>query len=129
MHPLPDDVLALMRCVIELVDLLYWKPVPYKGSKGDEILAQRALLKRKKPERTGTSSKPQYTETLSGQESGIECPSTTKAWKSSRRLRRLDWLADADLETRGLMEVSGYGAPSLLFNLRIYQAAIFPPRH
>ncbi len=37
-HPpttaLPDDVLALMRRVVELVDLLYWVPVPTKGSKG-----------------------------------------------------------------------------------------------
>ncbi|KAF8716714.1 hypothetical protein AX14_012221 [Amanita brunnescens Koide BX004] len=37
-HPpttaLPDDVLALMRRVVELVNLLYRVPVPTKGSKG-----------------------------------------------------------------------------------------------
>lgn len=54
-HPpttaLPDDVLALMRRVVEPVDLLYWVPAPTKGSKGYTILADRALLKRKNPER------------------------------------------------------------------------------
>jgi hypothetical protein len=32
MIPLPDDVLALMGHIIELVDLLFWVPVPMKGS-------------------------------------------------------------------------------------------------
>jgi hypothetical protein len=29
--PLPDDVLDFMHLTVELVDLLYWKPVPTKG--------------------------------------------------------------------------------------------------
>ncbi|RDB28945.1 hypothetical protein Hypma_016031 [Hypsizygus marmoreus] len=37
--PLPDDVLALMRRTMYLVDLLYWRPVPTKGSVGEAIAA------------------------------------------------------------------------------------------
>lgn len=37
--PLPDDVMELIHRTIELVDLLYWKPVPAKGSKGEKFLA------------------------------------------------------------------------------------------
>ena len=121
-HPpttaLPDDVLALMRRVVELVNLLYWVPVPTKGSKGYAILAERALLKRKNPERAGRSSQPQYTETISGEEGGVKGPS--KALKLSKRFRRLEWLASADLETRkayGSALMSGHGTPSLLFDL------------
>jgi hypothetical protein len=36
--PLPDDVLDLMHLTIELVDLIYWKPVPTKGSQGEAIV-------------------------------------------------------------------------------------------
>jgi hypothetical protein len=37
---LPDDVLVLMRRVLKLVDLLYWGPMPTKGSKGEAIRAE-----------------------------------------------------------------------------------------
>jgi hypothetical protein len=114
----PDDVLVLMRRVVELVDLLYWMPVPMKGLKGSVILAERALLKCKSPERTRRSSQPQYTETISGEEGGVEGPS--KALKSSKHFRRLDWLASADLDTRkayGSALMSGHGTSSLLFDL------------
>lgn len=33
--PLPDDVLELMHLTVELVHLLYWEPVPTKGSQGE----------------------------------------------------------------------------------------------
>jgi len=119
MTALPDDVLALMRRVVELVDLLYWKPKPTKGSKGDAIVAERMLLKRKNPERAGRSSQPKYIETTSEEESGMGSPTPSKAGKMSKRGRRLDWLADADVETRkayGSALMSGHGTPSLLFN-------------
>jgi hypothetical protein len=115
---LPDDVLALMRRVVELVDLLYWVPVPTKGSKGSAILAEWALLKCKSPERARRSSQPQYTETISGEEGGVEGPS--KPLKSSKHFRRLDWLASADLDTwkaYGSALMSGHGTSSLLFDL------------
>jgi len=38
--PLPADVLDLMHLTVELVDLLYWKPVPTKGSQGEAELAK-----------------------------------------------------------------------------------------
>lgn len=40
--------MALIPRVIELAGLLYWVPVPTKGSKGDATLAERTLLKQKK---------------------------------------------------------------------------------
>ncbi|RDB27894.1 hypothetical protein Hypma_002215 [Hypsizygus marmoreus] len=42
--PLPDDVVALMRRTMDLVDLIYWIPVPKKGSPGEEIVAERMGL-------------------------------------------------------------------------------------
>ena len=97
--PLPDDVLALMRRVIELVDLLYWTPVPTKGSEGYAIVAERAPLK--------------STEAASDEEGGMEgSPTPSKASKVSKRSRRLPWPADADLETRkayGTALMCGHG--------------------
>jgi hypothetical protein len=37
--PLPDDVLDLMHLAVELVDLLYWKPMPTKGSPGEAVFS------------------------------------------------------------------------------------------
>jgi hypothetical protein len=119
--PLPDDILELLHRVVDLVDLLYWMPVPTKGSKGCAMQAERALLKRKNPERAGRSSQPQYTETRSDEEGGMEDSLTPiKAWKLPKRSRLPDWLADADVETRkayGTALMSGHGTPSLLFDL------------
>jgi hypothetical protein len=109
-HPptfaLPDDVLTLMRRVVELVDLLYWAPVPTKGSKGEAILAERALLRHNNPE----GARRYLT---SGGESG-EGPPIPIAWKWSGRSRRL--AAYADLETRkayGSALMSGHDKLSL----------------
>jgi hypothetical protein len=38
--PLPSDILNLMHRTVELVELIYWKPFPEKGTKGHDILAQ-----------------------------------------------------------------------------------------
>ena len=118
---LPDDVLALMRRVVELVDLLYWVPVPTEGSKGYAMQTQRAFMKRKNPERAGRSSQPQYTETTSDEEGGIKgLPTPTEAWKLAKRSRRIDWLTFPDVESRkayGSALMSGHGTPSLLFDL------------
>jgi hypothetical protein len=38
--PLPADVLNLMHLTVELVNLLYWIPVPTKGSQGEVELAE-----------------------------------------------------------------------------------------
>jgi hypothetical protein len=129
-HPpptaLPDDVLALMRRVEELVDLLYWVPEPTMGSKGHAILTQRALMKRKIPERAGRPSQPLNTETTSDVESGVEGPPPTKASKRSR------WLASLDLETRmayGRALMSGHGSPLSSVLPVNTEACIFPSRH
>ena len=39
--PLPPDVLNLMHLTVELVDLLYWHPVPTQGSPGYPVFAER----------------------------------------------------------------------------------------
>ena len=114
---LPDDVLALMRRVVELVDLLYWVPVPTEGSKGYAMQTQRAFMKRKNPERAARSSQPQYTEATSDEEGGMKSlPTPTEAWKLAKRSRRIDWLAFPDVESRkahGSALMSGHGIPSL----------------
>ena len=93
-----------------------------KGNqKGHTISAERPLLKRKNSERDGRPSQPQYTETASDEEVGMDLPTPSKAWKMSKRPRRqLDWLADADVETRkayGSYLMSGHGTPFSLFDL------------
>jgi hypothetical protein len=38
---LPTDVLTLMDRTNELVELLYWKPIPTKGSRGEMVFAPK----------------------------------------------------------------------------------------
>jgi hypothetical protein len=46
--PLPADVLDLMHRTIDLVNLIYWRPVPMKGTKGyEELVKVEPLLKMK----------------------------------------------------------------------------------
>jgi hypothetical protein len=42
--PLPADVLSLMHLTVELVHLLYWRPVPTKGSEGEAVAKSRPNL-------------------------------------------------------------------------------------
>lgn len=118
---LPGDILTLIHHVVELVDLLYWVPVPTKGLKGYMILAERALLKHKNPERAGRSSQPQYTETVSDERGGMKSlPTPSNAWKMSKYSRQFDWPAKADIEmwkAYGSALMSDHGTPFLLFNL------------
>jgi len=98
MTSLPDDILTLMHHVIELVNLLYWVPVPTKGSKGYAFMA---LLESNNPERTArrSPSQPQYyAETTSDAEGWMGPPTPTTAWKLSKSSRLPDW--PADLEAR-----------------------------
>ena len=130
--PLPDDVLALMRRIIELVDLLYWAPVPTKGSKGYTIVAERALLKREKSEEAGRSSQSQGTEAASDEEDGMEgSPTPSNASKMPKRSRRLPWPANADLETRkayGTALMCGHGNTFSSVRSVNTNACIFLPR-
>jgi hypothetical protein len=109
--PLPNDTLRLMQRVIDLVDLLYWVPVPKKGSKGE---AKMALRKRKRLTRASQSSHPHYIQKSSDEEGVDEGPSIPT--RIPRRSRRLDWLVNEDVETRkayGSALMSGHGTPSL----------------
>ena len=45
--PLPDDVIHLMRRTADLIDLLYCRPVPTKGSKGEAIMARIQASRRR----------------------------------------------------------------------------------
>lgn len=103
-----------MRPVIGLIDLLYWAPVPRKGSRGEAILAKSVLPQRKNPGRAGRSSQPQYNEATSGEESDTKTP--PGSWKVSGRSRWLDW--STDLEERkvyGAELMSGHGILSSLW--------------
>ena len=95
--PLPDDVLDLMRLTVELVDLLYWKPMPTKGSIGEAEFAR--IMKYRGKE-------------------GMDDPTRFR----SRRRRRFRFPADMDTEARkayGRALMSGHGALPSLSSSRI----------
>ncbi|KAF8344504.1 hypothetical protein F5887DRAFT_1075330 [Amanita rubescens] len=129
---LPDDVLALMRRVVELVDLLYWVPVPTEGSKGYAMQTQRAFMKRKNPERAGRSSQPQYTEITSDEEGGIKSlPTPTEVWKLAKRSRWIDWLAFPDVESRKAYGSALMSGHDIDYNPALFENAFLlddPPR-
>lgn len=80
--PLPNDVLNLMHLTVKLVDLLYWKPVPTKGSPGEPVFIKETKYHQRNLSRTRQSNK------------------------------RFDFPADMDLETRkayGRALMSGHG--------------------
>ncbi|EDR06424.1 uncharacterized protein LACBIDRAFT_300062 [Laccaria bicolor S238N-H82] len=115
---LPDDVLELMGRVVELVDLLYWVPVPTKVSMGCTIQAEKAPLK---PGRAGRSSQLQYTEAASDEEGRMEgSPTPSKVCKMSKRHRRFAWPADEDSEMR-----KAYGTALMCGHDIDYDPALF----
>jgi len=107
--PLPDEVLDLMCRTQQLIELLYWKPVPAKGSQGEAIHAQRMARRHKR----GRVPKPDPTETIEGSSSWEEVkgrgPSAVQ--KTSKLRWQPPWPEGADLETRmayGRALMSGY---------------------
>jgi hypothetical protein len=114
---LPADVLALMHLTIELVDLLYWKPVPTKGSRGEALLAKRVNTSRKNPLRTMRPDSAKTMERGSSEEREMmgddEVDNLSRSRSNSGHHRKFCWTADTDIETlkaygRALM--SGHGA-------------------
>jgi len=120
-RPLPADVLALMQLTIELVDLLYWKPVPTKGSSGEAVFAEMIKYRRRNPPRTTRPDTAKIIERESRDEREIvgdeEVDNLTSSRSNLRHKRKFSWPADMDLETRkayGRALMSGHGmSPSL----------------
>ena len=120
--PLPAYVIDLMRRTMELVELLYWQPVPTVGSRGAQLLAKRLADRRKQPTRGARPDPAKTIERDSSEESMIEddqdTPVPSDSCAVSSRRSRLRWLASVDLETRmayGRALMSGHGM--LLFHL------------
>jgi hypothetical protein len=124
--PLPDDVTNLMHRTADLIDLLYWTPVPTKGSKGEAIAARIQASRRRN---SGRAARADPAELESREEVGMEgtqddnvqtfgSPQSYEVktppgvWTPEGRRRELQWLASADLEARkayGRALMSGHG--------------------
>ena len=107
--PLPDHVLHLMHRTTELIDLVYWEPVPTKGSHGEEALAQRIARRRQNPGRYASN-------TVVGKDT-----LTLSGGRAARKAYRPPWPEDADLETRmaiGRAMMCGHGLYLFSFILR-----------
>jgi hypothetical protein len=118
--PLPDHVLSLMHRTISLVRLLYWVPVPTKGSKGESILAKTLSSCRRIGSMLGPSKAIERSSDLDGtgvdQEEDPQRPLETNASTTSRRRKKYCWRADMDLEARmayGRALMSGHGVSFL----------------
>ena len=116
--PLPTDVLALMRLTIELVNLLYWKPVPRKGSPGEAFLAALKANERLNPARSTRSDPTKTIVRASSEEMEMRREdggyTQHRSRETSGRRRRFHWPADMDLEARqsyGRALMSGHGTP------------------
>jgi hypothetical protein len=131
--PLPADVIHLMRRTMHLVNLLYWQPMPKKGSQGAKVMARRLANRQINPPCTARPDTTKTIERESGEESTIEddqemqIPSNSRAMSSRRS--RLRWLADVDLETRmayGRALMSGHGMLHFLSCPKPYEHCLLP---
>jgi hypothetical protein len=103
--PLPADVLDLMHLTVELVDLLYWNPVPTKGSQGEVEFAKIMKYCQRSPPRTTSPGTMKTIERGSSEERG-----------------KYGLPADLDLEARkayGRALMSGHGVLSSLSSSQI----------
>jgi hypothetical protein len=129
--PLPADVIHLMHRTMDLVNLLYWEPVPKKGSPGEAALASW-MDGRQKNSPHAARPGPITTEGDPGEENRIQdrpIPSGLHA-KAIRRHRHR-WLADVDLETRmayGRALMSGHGTLEFLSSSKLYTPKLSLPR-
>jgi hypothetical protein len=89
--PLPADVINLMHRTMHLVGLLYWKPVPAKGSEGAKVVAQRLASRRKNPLR---ATRPDPAKTIESEEDDQEMQIPSSFHAGSSRRSRLRWLAE-----------------------------------
>ncbi len=131
--PLPDDVLDLMYLTVELVDLIYWRPVPTKGSQG-EVFAEMIKRRQRNPPRTMRSD---TAKTIERGSSGVretvgdeEMDNRTRSRRSDLAIKRK--FANMDLETRmayGRALMSGHGALPSLSSSRIQSIELFEYVH
>jgi hypothetical protein len=87
--PLAEDVLSLMHRTIDLVKLIYWRPLPRKGTEGYKILAeiQQAYLIN-----TGLSKE------LDVEDNDNLVLTQTSVRTLARSYSRIEHLLDGDLE-------------------------------
>jgi len=118
--PLPTDVINLMHRTMALVNLLYWKPAPTKGSKGEKVLAKRLCHRRQNASRAWGSGSAKPIERESSEESIIEDDQEMQNPRDSHAVSNRRWLADVDLETR-----IAYGRALMSGHDREYDPALF----
>jgi hypothetical protein len=107
--PLPNDVLTLIHRTVELVELVYWRPVPTKGSHGEAIMVKRLARMRHPDNGTGTDHAKSI-ERRSNEEREVQEDETILTLP--RRRRKLVLPADMDLQSRmayGRALMSGHG--------------------
>jgi hypothetical protein len=119
---LPTDVLTLMNRTNKLVELLYWKPIPTKGSRGEMEFARKFAARQQNPEGSRRPSREkniegessEEMETADGEdtvtEEDAQNPSHNLA--TSKRRKKFHWPAGMDLEARiayGSALMSGHG--------------------
>ena len=119
-HPLPDDVLELMKQTEELVELIYWEPEVKPGSYAEQIAMTREAFRKRNPTRRGRP-KPgvmQEGDVEMGMVSDrLDVPAVNEPLAGSRK-RGVPWPEGADLATRiamGTALISGHSAFDFLF--------------
>jgi len=121
MAPLPDDVLALMKCTMELVDLLYWTPAPSKLR--EQVVA--APFANRRQNLISPNPIKNHMKRVASSETG--------KMQDARQLllshhKRMKWFRDMDTNSRmayGRAVTSGHG--KLLLSLRTTQIIPFKP--
>jgi hypothetical protein len=124
-----------MRRTVELVDLIYWKAVPTKGSTGEAVLARLQASRRRNSGRAsradpavfierGSSEDVEMEDTqdhdvqnLGSPQSKVKTPPDVST--PERHRRELRWFANADVETRkayGRALMSGHGVFSSFYH-------------
>ncbi|KAF8631722.1 hypothetical protein AX15_002227 [Amanita polypyramis BW_CC] len=116
---LPADVINLMYRTMNLVRLLYWKSVPEKRSRGEEVVAKRLAGWRKNPPRAKRLDPAKAIGRVPS-EDGQEMQIPSSSHVGSSRRSRLRWLADVNLETR-----MAYGKALMSGHDREYDPALF----
>jgi len=118
--PLPVDVLHLMQRTIDLVDLLYWEPVPKKGSRGAAVVANRLARRRKNPSRDKRPDPETVIESPSEESITQETPIPSSSHDLSSPRGIVRYLADVDMET-----LKAYGRALMCGHDREYDPALF----